>query len=137
MVVQLRRLLDIVKTAVRRPFGSWKEFCEYVVFLGVCVGGVFHASWLWTAIGTMLLFLLTWPRWRALIAQAGRIDRQYMVMGTLALKRAGLIGIALKQYAGAHHVALVLGAKWGQDALFLAGAYVFGMAVKWFWFDFI
>ena len=136
-MVAMRWLFDFVKTAVRRPFGSWKEFGEYLVFLLVCVAGVFRASWLWILIGTMLLFLLTWPRWRSLVAQAGRIDRQYMVMGTLALKRAGLIAMALKQYAGAHHVALVLGAKWGQDALFLAGAYVFGMAIRWFWFDFI
>ena len=136
-MVAMRRLLDIVRSAVRRPFGSWKEFGEYLVFLGVCVAGVFRASWLWIAIGTMLLFLLTWPRWRPLVAQAGRIDRQYMTMGRYALKRAGLVGMALKQYMGAHHVALVLGAKWGQDALFLGGAYIFGMAMKWFWFDFI
>jgi hypothetical protein len=32
-------------------------------------------------------------------------------------------------------VLVVLAAKFGQDALFLSGAYIFGMVNKWFWFE--
>jgi hypothetical protein len=44
-----------------------------------------------------------------------------------------VFGISLKMYANAHHVPLVIGAKFGQDALFLAGAFVFGHVIVWFW----
>jgi hypothetical protein len=49
-------------------------------------------------------------------------------MGAIALWRAGLPGLSMRLYAKAHRVALVLGAKVGQDCLFLAVAYLLGMA---------
>src|SRR2546421_12502297 len=69
-MLAVRRLLAIVKTSVRRLFESWTDFFEYLVFMGVCVAGIVHASWLWIAIGAMALFLLGWPRWGELVAKA-------------------------------------------------------------------
>jgi len=116
-------------------FKTWIELFEYLVFMSVCAAGMVHASSLWIAIGALTLFLVTWTRWREIFEKAGRIDRQYRAMGALALWRAGLPGLSMRLYAKAHHVALVLGAKFGQDCLFLAVAYLLGMAAKWFWFD--
>jgi len=103
--------------------------------MSVCAAGMVHASWLWIVIGALTLFLVTWGRWREIFEKAKRIDRQYRVMGALALSRAGLPGLSMRLYAKAHRVALVLGAKVGQDCLFLAVAYLLGMAANWFWID--
>ena len=116
----------------RRLFATWTDFAEYLVFLGVCLAGVLHASWLWIGIGVMTLFLLTFPAWRHLIAKAGNIDADYRELGRLALVHR-IFGTSLAMYSKAHFLAVVLGAKFLQDTLFLTGAYVFGMVIAWFW----
>ena len=72
-----------------RPFASWIEFLEYLVFITVCVAGVLNASWLWRLVGAL--------------------------------------------YAKAFTLPIVLAAKIGHDALFLAGAFVFGHLIRWVW----
>jgi len=102
----------------RRLFKTGVELFEYLVFMTVCAAGMVHASWLWIAIGALTLILVTWARWREIFEKAERIDRQYRVMGALALWRAGLPGLSMRLYAKAHHVALVLGAKFGRTVYF-------------------
>ena len=117
---------------VRRPFASWQDFFEFLVFLVVCLAGIVHASWLWIVIGAMLLLLLGWSRWSELIAKAGKVDALYRELGRLALAFR-VFGASFEMYARAHLVMMVLGAKFLQDAAFLIAAYLFGMASAWLW----
>jgi predicted permease len=126
------RLLEIVWAAVRRPFGGWRQFSEFLVFVGVCVAGVANASWLWIVIGALALLLLTWARWEALFAKAGKVDAEWRDLGTLA-RRQNVGRLGLDYYLRARTLIIVLGAKVGHDALFLAGAFLFGRAARWFW----
>ena len=126
------RLLEIVRAAVRRPFGSWREFFEFLVFLGVCVAGVANASWFWIVIGSLALLLLTWARWETLFAKAGKVDAEWRDLGTLA-RRHNVGWWGLEYFVRARTFFVVLGAKVGHDALFLAGAFLFGHATRWFW----
>ena len=116
----------------RRPFGSWTEFLEFLVFLGACVAGVANASWLWILVAALVLLLLTWGRWEALLAKAGKVDADWRDLGTLA--RTHNVGWwGLEYYLRARTLFVVLGAKIGHDALFLAGAFLFGKLAHWFW----
>jgi hypothetical protein len=117
---------------MRRPFASWTEFGEYLVFLCACIAGIFHASWLWIPIGAMVLLLLGWSRYRDLFARAGKIDADWRELAGFA-QRHGKTALAFELYARARAVAVVLGAKLGFDCLFMTGAYFFGMAVGWLW----
>jgi hypothetical protein len=128
----MQRLFEIVKTTVRRPFASWREFVEYLIFLGVGIAGMVHASWLWIGIGAMLLLLLSWERYAELFVKAGRIDREYRELAALSL-RHDQVALSLGLFARARALPFVLMAKLGLDAAFLAGAYVFGVAAGWFW----
>jgi hypothetical protein len=103
-----------------RPFASWREFAEYLVFLSTCVAGVANAAWLWPLIGAMVLLLLGWSRYRDLFAKAGSIDAEYRDLGALAA-RHGLLGAAIALYARARTLLIVLGVKIGHDALFTGG----------------
>jgi hypothetical protein len=105
-----------------RPFTSWKEFAEYCVFLGVCVAGIFHASLLWPVIGALILLLLGWQRY----------DGQYRELAQLA-HDAGNVPLAFRLFMRARLLIIVLGVKIGHDSLFTVGAYLFGMAIGWFW----
>ena len=115
-----------------RLFASWTDFFEYLTFLSVCVAGVVHASWRWIFVGTLVLFLLGWPSWKHLIAKAGNVDAAFRELARMALVHR-LFGVSFEMYRKAYLVPLVIGAKFLQDALFLTGAYVFGMAAGWFW----
>ena len=115
-----------------RPFASWREFAEFLVFLGVCNAGIFNASWLWVVIGAMTLFLLGFSRWQATIAKAGAVDADYRELGRLAFA-ARLFGVGFDLYAKSHNVPLVLAAKFGVDTLILAGAFLFGRVAAWLW----
>ena len=96
------RLLVIVWAAVRRPFVGWREFLEFLVFLGVCVAGVANASWLWVVIGALALLLLTWARWEALFAKAGKVDAEWRDLGSLARRQnVDRYGLAYYLRAGA------------------------------------
>jgi hypothetical protein len=117
---------------MRRLFASWREFAEYLVFLGVCVAGIFHASWLWVPIGAMALLILGWSRSRDLFARAGKIDADWRELAGFA-HRHGKTALAFELYAKARALAVVLGAELGFDCLFMTGAYFFGMAVAWVW----
>lgn len=115
-----------------RWFNSWIDFCELLVLVTVGVDGVCHASWLWIAIGAMLLFLLRWPRWSELIRKAGEVDANYRDRGRLAFLN-GLFRQAFAMYSRARLVPLVLGATLLEDAFFLAVAYAVGMGAAWLW----
>lgn len=114
-----------------RPFASWIEFLEYLVFITVCVAGVLNGSWLWPLVGAMTLLLLSWSRYRHLFTRAARIDADYRDLAWL--ERAFKVGNGLAHYAKARTLPIVLAAKIGHDALFLAGAFIFGHLVRWVW----
>ena len=116
---------------VRRPFASWTEFCEYLVFQAVCFAGVVNATWLWIAIGAMLLLLLSWPRYEVLCFRVREVDRGWRVLARLV--RAQKVGHWLDLYAQAWKLPLLLAVKLGHDALFLAGAFIFGHVIRWVW----
>jgi len=99
-------------------FASPRDLAETFVFFGVCLAGVQHASWRWIVIGTMLLFILGWPRWKNLIASAGRVDAGHRVRG---------------RYRKAHQTIFVIGTKLLQDGGYLAAMYFFGMGTGWLW----
>lgn len=128
----MRRLFDMVKKHVRRPFDSWTDVFEYLTFLSACVAGVFNASWLWIAIGAMVLLLLGWDRYSELFVKAGRIDAEYLALARLAL-RHGRTGLGVSLLLKARLVVIVLAAKLGHDALFLTGAFIFGHVTRWVW----
>jgi hypothetical protein len=117
---------------VRRPFDSWTEFFEYLTFLSVSAAGVANASWLWIAIGAMVLLLLSWSRYRELFAKAAEIDREWRDLAWLM--RAYKAGHGLDLHARAWKLPFVVGVKVGHDALFLAGAFIFGHVTRWAWF---
>jgi hypothetical protein len=118
---------------MRRLFGSWGEFFEYVIFLTVSFAGFANASWLWPVVGAMALLLIGWERYSELFAKAGKIDADYRELAQLA-HRHGHIGMGVFLYLKARTLAVVLGAKLGHDALFLIGAFIFGHVARWFWF---
>jgi hypothetical protein len=117
---------------MRRLFASWREFAEYLVFLGVCVAGIFHAPYLWPVIGALVLLLLGWSRYRDLFARAGKIDADWRELAGFA-HRHGKTALAFELYVRARALMVVLGAKVGFDCLFMTGSYLFGMAVGWLW----
>lgn len=117
---------------MRRLFASWIEFAEYAVFLSIGVAGVASASGVWIVTGALTLFVLGFSRWRKLIEKAGHIDAEYRELGRLALVHK-LVGVGIEMYAKAYRVPLVLGAKFLLDCLYLAGAFVFGHAIRWLW----
>jgi hypothetical protein len=122
-----------MRAFMRRLFGTWTGFGEYVVFLSVCIAGILHASWFWILIGGLCLFLLGWPRWGPLIGQAGRIDAECRDLGMLMWQHR-IEDYGLRYFAhGVYHVPLIIGAKLGFDCLYLTGAYIFGVAAGWFW----
>jgi hypothetical protein len=126
-----KRLVEIVKAAVR-SFKGWMEFLEFLVFLSACVAGVANVSWLWVLVGALVLLLLGWRRWETLFAKAGKVDAEWRDLGTLA--RTHNVGWwGLEYYLRARTLLIVLGAKVGHDALFLAGAFLFGHVTRWFW----
>jgi hypothetical protein len=79
----------------------------------------------------LVLFLLGWPLWKHLIAKAGNVDAAFRELACMALVHR-LFGVSFELYSRAYLVPLVIGVKFLQDALFLTGAYVFGMAARWF-----
>jgi hypothetical protein len=83
-------------------------------------------------IAAMLLLLLGWSRYRELFVKAGRIDAEYRALARLA-DQSGQGAMAFQLYMRARLVIVVLGAKIGHDSLFMAGAYLFGIATGWFW----
>lgn len=105
---------------VRRLFPSWTAFSEYLAILGACVAGIGALPW-WAGIilPSILLLLLSWPRWRELVARARRIDVEWMELG---------------HYMRAKNVAFVLAVKFGHDTLHTALAFGFGHLARWFWF---
>jgi hypothetical protein len=128
----MRALFEMVRKIVRWPFGSWTDFSEYLVFLGMCVAGVTNASWMWIVIGAMVLLLLGWSRWSALSIKAENIDAEYRALGRLAWER-GVYEYVLRMFGNAYHLPFVLGAKVGLDALYLTGAFIFGHVSAWVW----
>ena len=116
----------------RRLFGTWTEFCDYLVFVSVGVAGLAGASWLWPLIGAMVLLLIDWERYRELFVKADKIDAQYRELARLA-HRIGHVQTGLGLYVRARALAIVLIGKLGLDALFLVGAFVFGQATRWVW----
>lgn len=114
----------------RHLFASWTEFLEYLVFASLCVAGVVNASWTWIVIGTMVLFLLDWPRSRELIDKAGTIDAEYIKRGKLAWER-GVYEYVLRMFGSAYHLPLVLGAKMGFDGLYLTAVFFLGHVTAW------
>jgi hypothetical protein len=94
----------------RRLFASWSEFAEYLVFLSVCLAGIL----------------------RDVFARAGAIDREWRELGNLALRNEK-IALGFGLYVRARALPFVLAMKIGHDCLFMAGAYLFGMAAGWFW----
>jgi hypothetical protein len=117
---------------MQRPFATWGEFAEFVVFLAISIAGVFGASWVWVVIGAMTLFLLGFSRWRDTIAKAGSLDVDYRELGRLAFA-ARLFGIGFDRYARSHNLPLVLAAKFGVDTLFLTGAFLLARVAAWLW----
>lgn len=117
---------------VSRLFSSWAELAEYFVFLAVAVLGLANASWLWVIIAAMVLLLIGWSRWESLFEKAGKIDADWRELG--ALWRTFGLGSGFAQYFRARTLPMVLAAKLGHDALFLAAAFALGHLARWMWF---
>ena len=117
---------------MRRLLASWIAVGEFIAFLVVCVAGTLRGSLLWILIAALVLLLLAWQRYEPLFIRAGALDAEYRELAYLAL-RHGRVDVSLRLYARARMLLTVLGAKVGHDALFLAGAYLFGVGTGWFW----
>ena len=118
---------------VHRIFPSWTAFAEYLAMLGACVAGIGALPW-WVGIilPSILLLLLSWPRWRELVGKAWRMDEEWMQLGDRVRKHG--IGTGLEYYIRAKNAAFVLAAKVAHDAFHIALAFGFGHAARWFWF---
>jgi hypothetical protein len=93
----------------RRLLASSTEVCQYLVFLVVCTAGLVNGTWFWIINGSMLLLLLDWPLDRSLFEQTAEPTGQ------------------------ATRLAIAVAAKLAHDALFLAGAFLFGGLARWIW----
>src|SRR5712671_8034699 len=95
--------------STRRVLVFSTEICQYLVFLVVCAAGLVDATWFWIINGSMLLFLLGWPLSRPLFER-------------------------MAQPAGqATTLAIAVAVKLARDAMFLAGAFLFGALMRWIW----
>jgi hypothetical protein len=126
-------MVGVMRALFVRLFGSWTGFLEYLAIISACFSGLVGLAW-WQGIflPALLLTLLSWPRWAALVGKAARIDADWRELGGLAF-RHGLDRWAARYFARAYMLPLVLGVKFGSDALHCAGAYVFGILSGWFW----
>jgi hypothetical protein len=116
----------------RRLFPDKGDFPAYLAMMAACVCGLLGVVW-WAGIilpGT-LLTLLSWPRWRELVAKAAKVDADYRDLGKLELMLG--IGWGIGKFARAHLLLMVLTLKFCQDWLFAGLAYAFGIAAGWFW----
>jgi hypothetical protein len=66
------------------------------------------------------------------VAKAARVDADWRELGALAFRHK-LEGLAVNFFARAHTLPYVLVVKFGSDAAHSAAAYLFGIAVGWFW----
>src|ERR1700716_567195 len=95
--------------STRRAFEFSTETWQYLVFLVVCAAGLVDATWFWIINGSMLLFLLGWPLSRPLFER-------------------------MTQPAGqATTLAIAVAVEVPRDAMFLAGAFLFGGLIRWIW----
>ena len=114
-----------------RPFTSWIEVLEYLVFLCMGIAGMLDSSWLWPVNGALVLLLLRWSRFRDLFATAGRLDARYRELARL--ERASNRGTGFALYGRARLLPTVLAMKIGHDCLFTSCAFLSGLVAAWLW----
>ena len=119
---------------VPRPFATWTAFAEYLAFLFAVMGDIGEMPW-WSAIvlPSLLLLLLSWPRWHALVVKAGKVDAGYRELGMVWWRRK-VDDMALAMFAKSYHLPFVLAVKVGHDCLHLTLAFAFGHVIRRVWF---
>src|SRR5258708_37734364 len=82
------------------PGSAGVERSRYLAIMAACVSGLVGLVW-WQGIflPALLLTLLSWPRWAALVGKAAKIDAQWRDMGGVRF-RAG-VGRVGPPYFGA------------------------------------
>jgi hypothetical protein len=84
-----------------RLFGSWNGFFEYLTIMAACISGLVGLAW-WQGIflPALLLTVLSWPRWAALVAKAAKVDADWRELAVLAF-RHGLEALSFATSLGA------------------------------------